>query len=381
MQVELLRAPLDLKPFEADWERLFRARPHEPSVSFEWTRALLDHHLDPGDEPGLLVFRRNGDVCALVPLVREPGRLVGLPLTTLRALPERSNTHSDLLCEQMDEDLIVSLLDACRTHAPGWDVMRFTRVVEGSDLDRALSGALSQCAGRNRFRLEPPSFFLTLPDRYETYLNARSGKFRNYLRRMEKGLQALGSVRFRRTGSSEALVADYEALLNVERESWKHGHGTAISAVDHQQAFYGAMAAGALDAGRLHLTFLELDGVPVAYNLGLLAHGRYFYLKTSFREACRRSGVATIARARLIRMLIEQGIREFDFPGEPYEWEAQWTNELRWHRSVVISNDTTAGRLYHAIRLVRDRIRPPTAERAVSYHDPKALRPPRDGRT
>lgn len=380
MQIELVKAPLDLAPFAADWEQLFRARPHEPSLSLEWTKALLVNHLNPADEPSLVVFRHNGSICALLPMVQDTSYLAGLPLSSLRALSECSNTHSDLLCRQLNEDFVTELLEVCGTRTAGWDVMRFTRIVEDSDLDRALSGALSVVKCRNHIRLEPPSFFLTLPESYDTYLNARSSKFRNYLRRMEKGLQPLGRVRFRRTDSPEELLSDYENLLSVERASWKHNHGTAISAVPHQEAFYGEMAKGALEAGRLHLTFLDLDNKPVAYNFGLVAHGRYYYLKTSFHEAFRRNGVATVSRAWLIRMLIEQGIREFDFPGEPYQWENQWTDELRWHRSITIFNDTGMGRIYHSLTRVRDRYfhRQATA-RTVTYHKAKYLQPNRGG--
>jgi|GEM_PF-2808269 len=376
IHIELLQPPVCLSRFQTDWERLFKAGPHEPSTSFEWTEALREHHLNGNDEFVLLVGRQDQRVCALVPLVRERLSLSGLPLTSLRVISERSNTHSDLLCEKLDESMMEALLEGFRTEARPWDVMRFTRVLEGSALDCALTGALQRSGVSARFRLEPPSFFLPLPDTFDRYLRTRSGKFRNYLRRMEKGLQTGGQVRFIKISAPEVFSQAYEDLLNVEKASWKHGHGTAISTVSHQMGFYYDMAKGALNAGRLHLTFLKLDHLPVAYNLGLLTHGRYHYLKTSFHEAYRRLGVATISRARLIRMLIDEGIREFDFPGEPYEWEAQWTEELRWHRSVVVYNKTVMGRLYRTLTGISDKLRRIPPEHTVAYCDPKALRAP-----
>lgn len=376
IQIELLQSPACLSGFQADWERLFNSGPHEASTSFEWTEALRKHHLNRNDEFLLLVGRQDQRVFAFVPLVCEKLRLGGLPLTSLRVISERSNTHSDLLCDKLDESMMEALLEVCRKQVRTWDVMRFTRVLEGSALDRALAGALPQSGLGARFRLEPPSFFLPLPDTFDEYLRARSGKFRNYLWRMEKGLQTGGQVRFIKISAPEVFSQAYEDLLNVEKASWKHGHGTAISAVSHQMGFYYDMAKGALNAGRLHLTFLQLDHLPIAYNLGLVSHGRYHYLKTSFHEAYRRRGVATISRARLVQMLIEEGIKEFDFPGEPYKWEAQWTKELRWHRSVVVYNKTVMGRLYRTLTGIRDRVRQRAPERTVAYCDPKALRAP-----
>ena len=34
----------------------------------------------------------------------------------------------------------------------------------------------------------------------------------------------------------------------------------------------------------LHLSFLRVNGEAVAYNLGLIAGSRYYYLKTSYRQ-------------------------------------------------------------------------------------------------
>ncbi len=380
MEFALHAEPEDLSLFAADWERLYLARSHEPSVSLEWTEALRNHHLRGAERFHLLSGQEHGRTRLLVPLVSERLSVGGLPLRSLRALSELSNTHSDLLCDSLDDVIGESLVDALRQRVPDWDILRFARVLEDSTLDRVLTRAVAHSALPARFRLEAPSFFLALPDNFDTYLRGRSAHFRTSLRRMEKHLSARGTLRFLKVDCAADFSDAYQTLLEVERTSWKHDHGTAISAVPHQTGFYRQMAAGALDAGRLHLTFLYLDDIPVAYNLGLLSHGNYHYLKTSFHEAYRRDGVATVARARLIRMLVEEGVRVFDFPGEPYEWETQWTQDLRWHRSVVICNNTAMGRMYHMLSSLRDRLRPRGQERSVTYCDPRALKAPRDAR-
>lgn len=381
MEVELLHPPLAMADLHAEWEQLFRARRHEPSTSFEWTSALFAHHIGPGDEPMLLVLRDGGQIRALLPLVRETHRFLGFPLVGMCALAEGSGTHSDLLCQQLDDGMIESAIMNCHAIAPAWDYMRFSRVLEGSELDHALVGAMPRLGLLTHVKLEQPSFFLRLPDRFDEYLRARSGKFRNHLRRMEKKLNARGRVRFWKLETPGGFHEAYDALLSVELASWKHEHGTAISVIDHQRRFYRELAKGALMADRLHLTVLELDGKPVAYNLGIVSGQRYFYLKTSFHEAFRQDGVATVSRARLLRMLIDEGVKDFDFPGEPYEWERQWTTELRWHRSVLICNRTAMGRLYHSMISLRDSLRKTDRQRKVAYCDPRSLKAPVETRS
>jgi CelD/BcsL family acetyltransferase involved in cellulose biosynthesis len=172
--------------------------------------------------------------------------------------------------------------------------------------------------------------------------------------------------------SSDEINRAYGMLLAVERSSWKHMHGTAISAVPHQVGFYRDLCLGAAARGRLHLQVLLLGGLPAAYNLGYIRDFTYFYLKTSYGEAWRQFGVATYLRAHLIRSLIERGLRFMDFPAEPYEWERQWTETVRWHKKVALFSATPVGvGLSLAERLRRDAAK----NRRVSHIDPHSQGP------
>ena len=228
----------------------------------------------------------------------------------------------------------------------------------------------------HRLQWEQPSFYLELPNSMQTYLSLRSGKFRNYLRRVEKKIAALGAVRFDVIQNTTDPEHAYEQLLQVERTSWKHDHGTAISAVTHQTGFYRDLCRGAAASGKLHLSFLYLNDEPIAYNLGYLHQQRYYYLKTSYQERFRAYGVATLGRARLIEQLVEQGVNLLDFPGEPYEWEQQWTESLCWHQSVAIYNRTVRGRMVYWMSMAR-RIatKDPIGKRLV-FCDARGMTPP-----
>jgi hypothetical protein len=88
---------------------------------------------------------------------------------------------------------------------------------------------------------------------------------------------------------------------------------------------------------------MTIDGRPAAYNLGYVRDSTYSYLKTSFVEALKPLGVATYLRARLIRSLIERGLRVLDFPAAPHEWERQWTETVRWHKKLTVYRPTAPG--------------------------------------
>lgn len=360
----------------AEWVALFDASRCELSASYEWVRAMCDSHVRRGETFHLVVLRRDGEVQGLVPLVASRESLAGLSLVTLSPLMERYRTHSDLLLANADAALVDGFVTALRTLPVRWDLFRMAQVLDANPLLAAVEGAASRAGAPIRLRREPPSFFLPLPDTYDAWLSARSSKFRNHLRRMEKKLAATGALRTVAVGPDDDLDAAFTQLLAIEEQSWKHAHGTAISAIQRQARFYRDMSGAMQTRGRLHLTFLLRDDTPIAYNLGVVARNQYAYLKTSFVESLKPLGPATVLRARLIASLIDEGVEALDFPAEPYDWEAQWTSEHRPHHSVTLYNRTLRGRGLALMQRLRDRRRAQAADGEMAYADARALKPP-----
>lgn len=379
MQVEVFRDRQQLLALATDWERLFRGGRCEPSTSLEWTRALLDTHLHAGDRVIVFVLRDADRVFGIVPACIRRDRLFGpIGVFTLSPVSELYNTHSDLLRDSDRADACAALVRALAGLPERWDLFRMSRLLESGPLTRMLPDALASAGLRFRVRREQPSYVLDLAGGYDAYLGARSAKFRNHLRRRSRQLQAAGRVEFRRAGRELGLEDAWRDLLAVEERSWKHAHGTAISAIPAQREFYRRLCESALLRGSLHLTFLYLDGRPIAFNLGLVQDGRYCYLKTSFEEGRRHLNPATVLRAMLIESLIADGLRQVDFAAEPYQWEAQWTDGLRWHCSLLAFNRTPQALMFRGLARVSDLFRPESGDR-VRHADPRALRAPGDG--
>lgn len=369
---EVLPASHALEALRAPWDELYGDGEREPSLSWIWSRAIMRNHLAGDRDWFTVVLRRDRKLAGIIPMQVTRSRAFGLDMATIQPIQERNNTHSDLLVGA-DDELLGAWLDELGKLPLRWDIVIMSRLLEGTPLLGALESLLARRGQPHRVRLEQPSYYLHLPASYAEYLAARSGKFRNYLKRSEKRLAESGAVTFEVVDGD--VDARFEELLAIERGSWKHSHGTAISAIAHQAGFYRDLCAGARETGMLHLSFLRVDGVAVAHNLGVIVGGRYYYLKTSYLEAWREFGVATIGRARLIRHLIERGCAEFDFPAEPYSWESQWAEEVRWHRSLLVFRPGLRGRLLMWATGLRDALRG-ARRREIVHTDARALRAP-----
>jgi len=370
--VEVISQSPDVTPFRDEWQTLYERCATEPSTSFEWSEALTHSHVAGDEAFALLRMRRDDAVTGLIPLTARRMPVMGYPVVVLGPLSEHYNTHSDLLVRDLDDEALSALISALQTIDVRWDVFRMSTLLDDH--------AILQCASRGfagqgltpQVRAAHASYFLSLPSTYDEYLAERSAKFRNHLKRIEKKIDSAGVPEVREVTSPADVADGFEALLQIERQSWKHAHGTAISAVPRQTVFYRRLCEGAASARRLHLQLLSIDGSPVAYNLGYLSHNAYAYLKTSVVERFKALGVATYLRARLVESMIGRGVEQIDFPAEPYEWERQWTDTARWHKALTMYRSTTAGRVLSWVDTARHHGRD-AQPREVAHVDPRPL--------
>jgi len=374
---EVLSGARAIESLADDWENLYGLGRCEPSTSLEWTRALLETHVSATDVVFSVVLREGGGVVAIVPALIRRMKLIGsLDVATLSFVSELNNTHSDILRAFDDPAIVSTLFDAFAALPYRWDMFRVSRLLDASELTAGMVEYLRGSGRKHRVRPEQPSFFLELGPSYEQYLRSRSSRFRNYLKRKTRQLHEMGQVMVLRAGRDLALADAYRDLLVVDQRSWKHAHGTAISAIGSQRSYYRSLCEGALRRGRLHLMVMYLGARPIAYNRGLRHLDCYSYLKTSFDEEFRAVSPATVLRARLIQTLIDENVRSLDFPAEPYQWEEQWTGQLRWHTSILLFNRTPNALLNRALIVLRGLLRRGRHANGLKYVDPRKLRAP-----
>ena len=175
-----------------------------------------------------------------------------------------------------------------------------------------------------------------MPATYAQYLSERSPKFRNHLKRTERKVGELADVQVVECSKPADVAVAYERLMHIERASWKHAHGTAITTVRETVERSIETVRGRSRCGPSTSAVPDGRRNAVAFNLGYVASDCYSYLKTSYDERYKPLGVATYLRARLVETLIDRGTQALDFPAEPYEWERQWTEKVRWHKVLTI---------------------------------------------
>ncbi len=232
-----------------------------------------------------------------------------------------------------------------------------------TDSDRHVCRELER-AGYQTVRLEGPFCpWLSLPSDFEQLLAGTSSSLRAQVRRRGRMLEREGTLTFRTTSGGPALEADLETFLALEASGWKGSKGTAILSKRSTESLYREFARAAADQGWLRLYFLEIDGEAIAADFGCAYAGTGVFLKTGFNEDYSRLSPGLVLRAEVLRASIEEGLRGYDFLGDPDTYKTRWTADVRprvgiWaYRHEALPGYLYRKRLRPLLKSARDRVR------------------------
>lgn len=180
---------------------------------------------------------------------------------------------------------------------------------------------------------------LPLPRSYAELVARVSHNMRSQINRRRRALERRGQLALRVNDGGAELASDLAAFFRLEASGWKGRAGTAILSSRRTQQLYERFAAGAARRGHLRLNFLELDGVPVAADLGCSFAGGSFLIKTGFDERYADLSPGLVLRAEVLRAAIEEGNTSYHFLGGPDHYKLRWGGHLQ----TVFSVDAARG--------------------------------------
>ncbi len=194
--------------------------------------------------------------------------------------------------------------------------------------------------------------FLPLPGSFDELIARRSGNLRQQWRRRSRALQRAGRSALRVRTDGPGLERDVEAFIRLEARSWKGREGTAIASDPRSDLLYRSFAREAAEAGMLRIYVLELDGTPVAMDLGCRVGDVGFLVKTAFDESLARLSPGLVLRGEVLRASIEEGMKGYDFLGGPDPYKLRWTDETR-ARCLLDARSGLGGRVASGYQRVR----------------------------
>jgi CelD/BcsL family acetyltransferase involved in cellulose biosynthesis len=320
------------------WRRLAEERSN-PFITPEWTRAWLESH--PEEKPFVVVWRREGEVRGVLPLVRARSG----PARVLRFAGARRADWVTPACRAEDEAaMAAACAELLANERRAWQAIRFDRLGEDSVWPEALrepKGPLAVALPRRRDVLP----YIEFDDRgFEGYMADRSRNFRSQLGRRRRKLERDHGLRFRITESAAELEADIETFFRLHDARWE-GRGGSSSADpatrEHQRRF----AAAALERGWLRLWIAEADEAAAAAWYGWRIGERYCYALAGLDEAYERLALGTVLLGHTIESAAAEGARIYDMMWGEEGYKSRFETGRRYASTWIFTRRRHPARL------------------------------------
>jgi CelD/BcsL family acetyltransferase involved in cellulose biosynthesis len=333
----------DLAEIEEEWRRFEQEADATVFQSFAWLGAWQRHIGRRRGVRPLIVTGRDaeGELLILLPLALAPGRV--RRLTFLGG--DLCDYNAPLLSKGFPEAVPPARFrelwaDICRLLQERPE-HRFD-LVELTKMPKSVGGQANPFAEFD-VRLHPSGAHLAqLHGTWDEYYQAkRSSATRRRDRTKRKRLGEYGAVQFITPRESGEIACTFTTLIEQKSRSFARMGVANIFAPPGHREFYLDLATDPRARNLVHVSRLEVGETWAAVNLGLMFHGTYYHVLSSYDDGeVSRYGPGGAHLRDLIAYAIANGCGVFDFTvgDEPYKLE--WSD-----RSIDLYDHVTAASL------------------------------------
>lgn len=317
--------------------------------TFEWFEAIhaaFEHAADMR----ILVLSSGSECVGLLPCFCPPKEWLW---PRLKAPLEVYGGRGGLLLKEFSPELVKAMIAGLSVAFPRWRSFEIT-LVDRSPSFGAIEGFAHSCGFNLAIGGPQESPYMPLCETAEEFQRAIGKDVRQRVKSSTNKCKAIGGVRlqlFDNELQAEELLA---LVLDVERKSWKHAAGSAITNNVLQERFYRALFPQAMRSGTLLGVVLFLADAPIAHGFGLLRDGVFCLLKHSHVQAFDDLTPSHLLHSGLFDELRRRGVHTFDFMGGPEKHKLRWSSASACYvrRTLRIFNRSIIGRLsFHGQRI------------------------------
>lgn len=352
---DVLRTDADLDALESEWRELFdRSKTRNPFVHPAWMIPWLGRFVPDAADRLVVAVRRDGELVALAPLYRHS---YGLGSARCRALQlaggvQRANDRltemSEILVLPGDRRRILrALLHHLALDAGGWDWLGLTLSARHGWFENEWLPDAWQRRGANVVHKGVRTFVvLPLPASWSGLPLKRNLK--EALRRSRNRLEAQGGAVETSFAEREEVPAAIESLIELHRrraeltDHLRHddyfGDGVTCSLVRDAAARWATH-------GNAAVSFLRLDGVPIAGRLLLHANQGVFLSFSGVEPEHWRLGASAMLTAAAVQRSIERGDELVNFSSSPDSAKLRWSEQLEFQHEFLVVAPSRRSRL------------------------------------
>lgn len=300
--------------------------------TYEWFEAIVSAFSEAA-QSRVIVARSGAELLGILPLIINRAGRLG---PRLLAATELYGGRNGPLLKDDRADVCAALLRGLDLACPGWVSLQMTLLAHSANALAVVAGGKSNgYCGSTGPIMESP--FFPLLDSDEAFRRGYPKSVQQSLRRANNKISKIGSLRFLEFVHDDEADKLLEHILRIERQSWKHEAGSAITTQPRQEAFYRALFPRAMKHELLYGAVLMLQDEPIAYNFGLCHQQVFSCLKHSHVQSFDKLTPSYLLHDFLFQRLRSRGVVTYDWMGLPDPHKLRWSD----HNSSYQRNSWT----------------------------------------
>ena len=328
----------DLSPFAEDWDRLAAGNPFRGwAWASTWWRHYGNHRKSaPCGEAFLratnelyvlAVFDAKGRLAGIAPWTVDCSPLQGRVLRFLGA-GEVCSEYLGVMAEPGMEEAVAHAAAQWLLDTPAgidrWDLLELTAVDPADRCTVALANSLGDAGTLVHQRSGPSCWRIDLPGSWPEFLGAMPRHRRRLLTQAENRLLRSGKVVVHHVSRAEELSEAQDILIDLHQRRLQTQGQPGSFASPRFMAFHRDVMFPLLARGQLELTWVELDGHPLAAEYVILGADISYSYQCGLNPDYERLSPGRFANMTTIRRAIAQGHRAIDFLRGDEPYKAQW---------------------------------------------------------
>jgi CelD/BcsL family acetyltransferase involved in cellulose biosynthesis len=350
LQVKTLTTWNELEAIRPAWERILQGCEALTIFStLEWLGAWWKAFAKDKELVAPVFSNADGEIVGIVPLYSDYVEATHpFRVRRLRLVGDGSedSDNLDLIVRGGYETPFTEAFLAWLGSNPDWDICELNTL----PLDSSSLPSLICDLKRRRWtlrRLERPRSRIPLPGTWESYLKQslsrkEKTKIGYYTNRLRKRFR----VSIAKCDEVQALPGSLATLFGLHQKRWQSKGRPGSFASAPRRELYCEMAASFVERGWLEFWILQLEGKAVAAQYGFRYRDVVYSLQEGFNPEYASDRVGYVLRAHVLKTLISQGVRHYDFLGEEDPSKNRWGAEIGSYADIHFARPLTRGAMY-----------------------------------
>lgn len=350
LQVRTIRTWNELEAIRPAWERILQGAEALTIFStFEWLGAWWRAFAKDKELVAPVFSNSDNEVVGIIPLYAdwtEPTAAFRIRRLRLVGDGSEDSDNLDLIIRGGYETSCTQAFQSWLESNPDWDICEMNTLPLNSASLPPLISDLKQ-RGWTLRQLERSRSRIPLPNTWENYLKQTiSKKEKTKIGHYTNRLQRRFTVSVTKCDEAQALPASLATLFELHQKRWQlKGKPGAFASAQRCELYY-SLAASFMERGWLEFWIMALDGKAVAAQFGFRYRNTVYSLQEGFDPAYSSDRVGYVLRAHVLKTLIGQGVRQYDFLGGEDPSKNRWGAQVGSYADIHFARPLTQGAIY-----------------------------------